>query len=518
MAMSSLTDHCVDATFGNPVLFGADILSLQADLVTGYSNYIPEGYIFSQPSVFVRNATFCNVTVSYTHPGYNDKVTVESWLPVEGYNGRLQAVGGGGWSPGRGTISYWGMAGAIYYGYATVTTDSGVTELGAPDSWALASPGNLNWAGLSNFGYVSLNDEAVIAKSLVESFYGEAPSYAYWNGCSQGGRQGMALAQQYPNAYDGILSAAPAINWSPFVMSTIWPAFYMNHTGQYPQACELDYITSLAIEACDELDGVKDGLIAEPEQCLRHFNATEHVGKKFVCSTNSAEVQLTAGAADVATAIWTGPTSLNGEFMWYGFDIGSSLSTIAPTSCTDTGDCFASGQLSIATWWRNFVDMDPESNRTSISWEEFDILFKHLKRAFDSTFETSERDLSSFRDAGGKLINFHGLADQSIPVWNTLSYYREVASYLGGVDDFYQYYRVPGLAHCAGGAGGQPIALFDQLRLWVENGTAPSHSPVTIKLPDNTTRVEIICPYPSKAVFGRPCTNLTSTSCWSCEL
>lgn len=225
----------------------------------------------------------------------------------------------------------------------------------------------------------------------------------------------MALAQQYPNAYDGILSAAPAINWSPFVMSTIWPAFYMNHTGQYPQACELDYITSLAIEACDELDGVKDGLIAEPEQCLRHFNATEHVGKKFVCSTKSAEVQLTAGAADVATAIWTGPTSLNGEFMWYGFDIGSSLSTIAPTSCTDTGDCFASGQLSIATWWRNFVDMDPESNRTSISWEEFDILFKHLKRAFDSTFETSERDLSSFRDAGGKLINFHGLVWSCLP-------------------------------------------------------------------------------------------------------
>ncbi|RKK33787.1 hypothetical protein BFJ66_g14021 [Fusarium oxysporum f. sp. cepae] len=73
---------------------------------------------------------------------------------------------------------------------------------------------------------------AVIAKDLIKQLYGKPPAYSYFNGCSQGGRQGYALAQQYPDAYDGIMAAAPAMNWSPFVMSTIWPAFYMNNTGQ----------------------------------------------------------------------------------------------------------------------------------------------------------------------------------------------------------------------------------------------------------------------------------------------
>lgn len=219
----------------------------------------------------------------------------------------------------------------------------------------------------------------------------------------------MALAQHYPTDYDGIMAAAPAMSWSSFVMSTVWPAFYMNSTGQYPRGCELDYITAMAISVCDELDGVADGLIAEPEQCLKVFNPSKYIDETFICPALGAEVKVSAAAANVAAAIWQGPTTANGKFMWYGFDIGANLSTIASTTCSNDGECNASiGQASIALWWRVFIDKDPNSNRASITREQFDDMYRGLKLAF-GTFETNEKDLSAFRNAGGKLINFHGL-------------------------------------------------------------------------------------------------------------
>lgn len=92
---------CAPATFGSVSVFGVEMLSLQASLVTNYSRSVSVAERFSQPAVEVRNAEFCNVTVTYTHPGQGDTVVVEAWLPTEGWNERLQAVGGGGFVAGR---------------------------------------------------------------------------------------------------------------------------------------------------------------------------------------------------------------------------------------------------------------------------------------------------------------------------------------------------------------------------------------------------------------------------------
>jgi len=135
---------CVFETFGFPNIFGTTIIDVQASLVSNFSSPAPAIFRLSQPTVRVQNATFCNVTVLYTHPGHEDFITVETWLPVENYNHRLQAVGGGGWWAGRFALSYMGMAGALNDGYATVTTDAGIPDGLEPDSWALFSPGNVN--------------------------------------------------------------------------------------------------------------------------------------------------------------------------------------------------------------------------------------------------------------------------------------------------------------------------------------------------------------------------------------
>lgn len=150
---------CVPATFNSLSLFGAEVTSLEASLVANYNASVHLAYRFTQPSIQVQNATFCNVTVSYTHPGTDDNVNVEAWLPVGNWNGRFQAVGGGGWVAGRSSFVYTSMAGAIGDGYATITTDAGLGSTMEPSTWALLSPGNVNLHLLQDLGSTSLNDE-----------------------------------------------------------------------------------------------------------------------------------------------------------------------------------------------------------------------------------------------------------------------------------------------------------------------------------------------------------------------
>lgn len=150
---------CVPASFPTPTLFGAQFLSLEASLVQGYNGHAPVHWRFTQPEVPVQNATFCNITTSYTHPGENDTIYVETWLPThDEWNGRLQAVGGGGWVAGRFVLSYAGMAGAVVDGYATVTTDAGLDN-DLRGSWLYLSGDNANLYALKDFGSVSLGDE-----------------------------------------------------------------------------------------------------------------------------------------------------------------------------------------------------------------------------------------------------------------------------------------------------------------------------------------------------------------------
>ncbi|KAF4446542.1 hypothetical protein F53441_9829 [Fusarium austroafricanum] len=513
---SAIASRCAASTFATPTLFGAEFLSIEANVVPDYSFDVPHGWTYSQPALNVQNVTFCNVTVTYTHPGQNDTLHAEAWLPSEdSYNGRLQSLGGSGWTPGRYILTYAGMINAVANGYASITTDAGIPEAASPVEWLLTTPGNINTNALQNFGQVSLDDEAIIAKQLIKSFYGKAPSYPYWNGCSQGGRQGLKLAQQYPSAYDGIIAAAPAVNWAEFYINSIWPVFYMESTQQFPRDCELNAITWLAISACDELDGVKDGIISDVDACRRKFDPFKQVGKSFECSSSKSKLKISHAAAAVANASWTGPHFSNGKSIYPGFEIGSDLSTLAPTNCTD-GVCKSRDEGSVEFAWRAFVKKDMTATLNDATGRDFDTIFRHVKQIFASNLETNEIDLRNFRDAGGKMITYHGLADPSISPGGTLQYYNQVSDFVGNITSFYKYYQVPALGHCWGGNGGQPEALFDQLRAWVENGTEPVSSPVVVAKPDNTTQQQILCPYPQKARFDTSCSAKNSTTCWSC--
>jgi hypothetical protein len=155
---------CAASAIAFPTAFGTEILNLSANLVQNYSEEVSDQYYHNHPSISVKDIDYCNVTVTYTNPGQNDTINVETWLPMKNWNGRLQAVGGGGYVTGRFFISYVAMAGAVGNGYVATTTDAGIGTESVPDSWALNSPGNVDLYALQNAGSVSLMDQVRISR------------------------------------------------------------------------------------------------------------------------------------------------------------------------------------------------------------------------------------------------------------------------------------------------------------------------------------------------------------------
>ncbi|KPM36266.1 hypothetical protein AK830_g10282 [Neonectria ditissima] len=496
---------CSPSTFTNLDLFGAEILSLTAETVSNYTRTVPRAYTFHHPTLSVENASFCNVTVSYTHPGRDDLIYVETWLPIGNWNERLQAVGGGGWVAGRFPLTEMSMTAALSEGYATVTTDAGLGDSSEPIDWALLSPGNVNLYALQNLASVSLNDEAIIAKSLIKDYYGKPVKYSYWSGCSQGGRQGLMLAQRYPNAYDGILASAPAINWAEVITSGYWPQFLMNQIDHYPHPCEFTYLAQAATDACDLLDGVADGVISDPEAC--HFDPFTVVGNTVQCSEGE-EIVLSRGAAVIANATWSGPRASDGRFLWHGlgysadFTGGQFKAGVAMTEC-DNSTCSGVPSPLTTQWIQLFVQKDASFALTSITHEDLDRIYHAAISEYNSMLGTNDPDLSDFRNAGGKLLTFHGLEDQIIPPKGTAQYYCSVASRLPDVDDFYRHFEIPGLGHCFGGNDATPTTSFEMMRTWVENGTKPETVPVSFHDASGQEFSRPLCPFPQKARFER---------------
>ncbi|KAJ5338010.1 feruloyl esterase [Penicillium brevicompactum] len=505
MMLEAHSMSCSPVNITSPVVFGAEILSLSASWVTNYTTYVPSAFNYNHGNAALQNAEFCNITVQYTHPGHDDLITVETWLPQK-WNHRLQATGGGGWSAGRFVLSEFFMSGAIAEGYATTTTDAGLGDAGSPEPWALVSPGNVNLYDVQNLGYVSLNDQAIIGKSLAKSFYGQNPKYSYWSGCSQGGRQGLMLAQRYPTAYDGIAASAPALSWTQLASSVYYPLLIEGWANSStPLACELDFITSEAIKKCDAEDGVVDGIISDPNQC--DFSAHSVVNKTFYCESTRKTMHVSRSAALVANAAWSGPRTSKGNPLWYGYNRGADISSFGAVPGTNT-----TGQ---DLWFRLFVAKNKDFDILNASHEEYDVLFHHAVQEYAGLLNADDPDLTEFKNAGGKLISYHGMADESIPTKSSEHYYRAVNEVVPDIQSFYRYFEAPGLGHCSGGIGGQPLTTFDALRSWVEDGTVPDKLPVKFNGTDGVEQSRILCPYPAKQVYNGG--NVSEASSFSCS-
>ncbi|KAI1208690.1 tannase and feruloyl esterase [Annulohypoxylon truncatum] len=509
--------NCNLSTFSPPILEDVVILSISTQLVTNYSRQVTPVYYPNHDGLDVKNSSFCNVTVSYTPFQQSDVVGVETWLPIENWNGRLQAAGGSGLGPGRFDMSYGNMAGAVGEGYATVSTDAGIATPLDPYSWVLDSPGKIDEVLVRHWGGDVLNDMAVIAKSAIQDFYGRPPEYSYFNGCSQGGRQGFDLAQNHPTAYDGIAASAPAIHWAQWAPAMFWPQLLMNTMNEYPHGCELDFLTILAVEECDGDDGIVDGIISNPRKCS--FDPFAHVGINFTCLAEGKSMELSRAAAVIANASWAGPADSEGNFIWYGLNYGTDLSGdltgmgIAATTCNNN-TCKGDPIPLAYQWIQLFVEKDPDYDYLAITRGHYDEIMRTSGAEYDSIVASSNPNLTDFSRVGGKMITYHGLYDQVIPIQATEQYYENIGKFVPDVQGFYRFYEVPGLPHCFG--NGQPTAVFDALRGWVENGTVPGSLPIILTNAHGEKNNRIICPYPERDVYNEWCGNPADVACFTC--
>ena len=258
----------------------------------------------------------CRVHATVTTPGAGDHIGVDVWMPTSGWNGRFQGVGGNGFVAN----DFNDMAAAVDAGYSAAGTDAGHTSqspvASLDGSFALDSNGRLNWPLIEDFAFRGVHDLAVVGKAVTAAYYGSQSKFAYWNGCSTGGRQGMAEAQRYPTDFNGILAGAPAINWQKYVPASLWPELVMRRSGDFLPQCKFDAFQAAAIKACDSLgDGVADGVIGDPLAC--HFDPHSLVGTATPCGT------ITAQDADVVAKIVAGPRTTSGSFLWYGLTWGA---------------------------------------------------------------------------------------------------------------------------------------------------------------------------------------------------
>lgn len=410
-AMFSVASNCQSSAFSLPIVYGADFQSITASLVQNHSTYVPYSDNPNSGNVDAQNLHFCNVTVTHTHPGTNDKLTTKIFLPIRpAWNERLYAVGGGGWVAGLHPVIDERMYAALAGGYATVTTDGGVSISNVPDDWALLSPGNVNLYALQNFASVSINDATLAAKSIIKSFYGIAPKYSYFSGCSQGGRQGIMAAQRYPTLFDGIAAAAPAIYYSQLFISAYYPQQVMKEMEEYPRPCELDALTTAAIKACDGEDGTLDGLISNPDAC--QFSPYSMVGKEVDCSGARFTVTISETAAKVAEAAWSGSRASDGSQLWYSHGYEANLTAAecpAQTTCSGNGTCVGVPRTTWTDWIRLFVKKDAKFNAGTMSRTAYEEAFAQGIREFDSIIGTSDPDLKNFHRAGGKMMTYHGM-------------------------------------------------------------------------------------------------------------
>lgn len=486
-------------------LSGAVIDNISAFEVHNYS-YIDE--LGSYAGNIAKNYTdlnFCNVSITYSHEDQDDSIHVNVWLPLskKDWNGRFQGTGGGGFATGEGTIF---LAPALGQGYSTAETDGGHAEdnvFGRPEYWALDKDGQVNEQLLLDFAHVSLNDMTVLGKAVTEAYYGEAPHHSYWHGCSTGGRQGLAMAQRYPDAYDGILALSPAIYWARAIVAEYWGQLIMNHFNYYPPPCEFEAITAAAIKACDGLDGVIDGIISLPEMC--NFDAESLVGSSFNCS--GTELRFSSEATVVASAMWKGArNSTSGSFEWHGLDKDASFLGLVDTNCTDptnASTCTGVPFPVVSDWLQYFVFKDPDYDLTKLSYLDFDAAIEKSIEEYGDLMNTSNADLSAFRAAGGKMITTQGLADSLIFPKATTSYYDEVLHRDSDAQDFYRLFLLPGVVHCYSvGPGPYPVDQLEALTRWVEEGDAPDTLTTSFRLtPSGGDGERRACVYPAVQTY-----------------
>ena len=423
-------------------------------------------------------------------PSSDSHIEMEIWLPTTAsWNGKFQAVGNGGWA---GSISFGTgrpqpiartMTSALEEGYATASNDTGHKGTGADGSFALGHPEKLR-----DFADRAVHEMTVTSKAIIRAFYGAGPKLSYWNGCSTGGRQGLMEAQRHPEDFDGIVAGAPANYWTHLLAGIIWAAqaTHKDQPGNLPRE-KLILLHSAVLQACDALDGVKDGILEDPTLCKFDPGVLE-------CKSGGTEDCLTPAQVQGARKMYAGATNpRTGQQIYPGMMRGSELGWDPVNGLQPLGIA--------ESYFRYVVFKDPNWDYRKLN---FDSDIALTDKTDNGLINAIDPNLQPFFDHGGKLIQYHGWNDQQISPVNSVNYYQSVVERLGSttqVGSSYRLFMAPGMMHCGGGEGPNQFNPMAALERWRESNAAPgqilaehvTNGVVNVRRP--------LCPYPEVAVY-----------------
>jgi feruloyl esterase len=419
------------------------------------------------------------------------------WLPDQ-WNQRFFMGGGGGFV---GSVQNQAMP-TLNRGYATAGTDAGHQAPGVQAGWALN-----DLERQVNYGHLAVHRTAETAKAIVRSYYGSEPRYSYFAGCSNGGRQALMEAQRYPADFDGLVSGAPALEFTNIAAS-----FIRNIKAAFPNPSSLGspviteqtlkLVESKALEACDAGDGVKDGVLDDPRTCgfkVASVKACPNDVPAADCLTSAQRAvveRIYQPTANRAGRIYPGqPFGGEGEGGgWAAWITGPN-----PSLMTGSGGRMPSLQYGFGTeFFKYFVFAD-----STWDYTRYDLsAWARDTRQAASILNADNPDLSALKARQGKLILWHGWSDPALNAVSTIDYYGRVQARDPAAREYARLFLLPGVLHCAGGSGPDNVDWFGAIADWVERGQAPERLTASkLDREGKATRSRPVCPYPERARY-----------------
>lgn len=400
-----------------------------------------------------------------------------------GWNGKVLGIGGGGFA---GNVSAAAAAGGLTRGYAVIQNDLGHPSANALDaSFAFDSAGGRNVEGIVDFGHRATHLATVVGKQAATAFYGRAPARAYWEGCSTGGRQGLAEVQRYPEDYDGVIAGAPV--YTPLTYANAMLRVQMFHARPESTLApeHVPLIHAAVLAACDAADGVADGILTDPRKCTWDPAELQCTG-----SSGASSECLTAAQVETVRRVYSGirmrdgrfaamPLMRGGESDWVARMIGTPAQ---PRGVNALLGAPFMGSIAVGKRDYDFMTFDPDRD-----W-----------RVLDGGIAAAEvhqvnPKIAPFVQRGGKLLLWHGFNDPGPSPLSTIDYYEAVRDAVPAAKDSTRLFLAPGVLHCGGGPGPDRFDALTALENWVEKGVAPT-SMIATKQGSPLSRP--LCAYP----------------------
>jgi hypothetical protein len=427
------------------------------------------------------------------------EVAFEINLP-DRWNQRFYMTGNGGLAgDALDTPTNGDRTGALNNGFVHARTNTGHDSRKEPSgSFVMNNPKKA-----IDYAYRAVHVTAETAKRVATDYYAKPITFSYWNSCSNGGRQGLLEAQRFPDDFDGIVANAPWVDQTGFMIGAMWNQKAVIEAPV--PASKIPLVAEKVMAKCDEIDGLKDGLIDDPRKCS--FDPARDVP---ACQAGADDATcLTAVEAATLTKIYGGPIS-KGKPFFPGFMPGSEqpvagangamqspwIGTIMPAQPNAKPADF-----NLAEGIMKYLVLEPpqpEYDTMTFNYDKDTALVARWSKLADA----KDSDLSKFRKSGGKLIMTYGWADQVLQPMMGVKYYESVVAKNGkSTTDFVRLFMVPGMTHCAGGIGPDRNDAVTAVIDWVEKGKAPDQIIASKVTNGQTVRTRPLCPYPQVARY-----------------